>query len=324
MAKRVSVSDAAISRRNFLALASYGAAAVLKLTAEDRDTRETTPESQESETESLQIVSIDPEHLERARERAEAIVGKLTLPEKISQLGAKAPAVPRIDLAPFNYYGSEALHGLIHPGPVTSFPQPLALGCSWNRALIHRVFTAVSDEIWAWHKESGQSLAMFSPPTIDMGARDPRWGRIAENYSEDPYLALQLAIKTIQGMQGSDSRYLKTIACVKHFVANDTESDRDVTSATVDPRSFWEYYTRGFEACVRDGHVFAVMSSYNAVNGIPTTASRFLLTDLLRDRWGFRGYVVSIATLSVASATDIISWPAMLRPQLWRSTLAAT
>ena len=77
---------------------------------------------------------------------------------------------------------------------------------------------AVSDEIRAWHKKSGQGLAMFSPPTVNMGARDPRWGRIAENYSEDPYLVGQMAINAIHGMQGRDPRYLKTIACAKHFI----------------------------------------------------------------------------------------------------------
>ena len=183
--------------------------------------------------------------------------------------------------------------GSFMSGPVTSFPVPLALGCSWNRSLMEQVFTAVSDEIWAWHKKDGESLAMFSPPTVNMGTRDPRWGRIAENYSEDPYLVGQMAIYTIHGMQGHDPRYLKTIACAKHYIANDTEDDRHETSATVDARSFWEYYSRGFEACVKEGQVFTVMSSYNALNGIPTTASPFLLTELLRDKWGFRGYVVT-------------------------------
>lgn len=134
---------------------------------------------------------------------------------------------------------------------------------------------------------------MFSPPSVDMGTHDPRWGRIAENYSEDPHLIGQLAVYTIRGMQGNDPRYLKTIACTKHYIANDTDSDRAVASATVDPRSFWEYYSRGFEVCVKEGHVFGVMSSFNAMNGIPTTCSRFLLTEVLRERWGFRGYVVS-------------------------------
>lgn len=235
---------------------------------------------------------ITPENFEDARQRAAAIVSKLTLDEKISQFNAQAAAVPRLGLREFNYYSSEALHGLNHVGPVTSFPVPLALGCTWNRSLIQQVFAAVSDEMWAWHKKNGQGLAVFSPPTVNMGTRDPRWGRIAENYSEDPYLVGEMATYTIRGMQGNDPRFLKTIACAKHYAANDTESDRETTSAAVDPRSFWEYYSRGFHACVRAG-VFTVMSSYNSMNGVPTTASRFLLTDLLRERWGFRGYVVS-------------------------------
>ncbi|MGC8551314.1 MAG: glycoside hydrolase family 3 C-terminal domain-containing protein [Phycisphaerae bacterium] len=232
-------------------------------------------------------------NFDAARKRAAAIVAKMTLAEKITQFGTRTPAIPRIGLPGFNFYGSEGLHGLIHGGPITSFPLPLAMGCSWNRELIKQVFTAVSDEVWAWHKVNGQSLALFSPPTVNMGTRDPRWGRIGENYSEDPYLVGEMATYTIHGMQGDDPKYLKTIACAKHYICNDTDSDRVTTSASVDSRSFWEYYTRGFHACVTKGKVFTVMSSYNSLNGVPTTASRFLLTDVLRRRWGFKGYVVS-------------------------------
>ena len=282
-----------VNRRDFLTLALSGVALAMMGYPEEHAMGEVRPAMRSGEVKLLDTGGIAVEHFENARKRAAAMVATLTLAEKISQFGASAPAVNRIGLPAFNYYASEALHGLIHKGPITSFPLPLALGCSWNRSLIHQVFTAVSDEVWAWHKKNGQGLAMFSPPTVNMGTRDPRWGRIGENYSEDPYLVGQMAIYTIHGMQGNDPRYLKTIACAKHFIVNDTENDREATSATVDPRSFWEYYTRGFEACVREGHVFSVMSSYNAMNGIPTTANRFLLTNLLRDRWGFRGYVVS-------------------------------
>ncbi|HZQ42028.1 MAG TPA: glycoside hydrolase family 3 C-terminal domain-containing protein [Acidobacteriaceae bacterium] len=233
------------------------------------------------------------EHFEAARKRASDLVARMTVEEKISQFGHKVPGIPRLNMPAFNYYASEALHGLIHEGPVTSFPLPLALGCSWNPDLIHRVFTAVSDEIWAWHKKNGQGLAMFSPPTVNMGTRDPRWGRIGENYSEDPLLVSKLAVEAVRGIQGDNPRYLKSVACAKHFAANDTEDDRTTTSASVDSRSFYEYYARGFEACVRQGGTFTVMSSYNEMNGIPTTANPFLLTELLRDRWGFQGYVVS-------------------------------
>jgi beta-glucosidase len=236
---------------------------------------------------------ITPQRFEEAQRSAAGIVAKLTLSEKISQLGCYAPAIERVGLPIFNYYANEALHGLNHNGPVTCFPLPLALGCTWNRALVQQVYDVVSDETWAWHKKSGMDLAMFSPATINMGARDPRWGRIGENFSEDPYLAEQMAIATFSGMQGNDPRYLKTIACAKHYIANETDSDRHTASASVDPRSFWEYYARVFETAVKQGRVFTVMSSYNSLNGVPTSCSRFLLTDILRNLWGFQGYVVS-------------------------------
>ncbi len=283
-----------LSRRGFLARTTGGAALAMASWPSSKGMAGGVPSSMAQEkTEALDTGGIAIEHFEAARKRAAAMVAKLTLDEKISQFGTTAAAVPRLNLPEFRYYSSEALHGLIHDGPITSFPLPLAMGCSWNRSLIHRVFTAVSDEVWAWHKKNGQGLALFSPPTVNMGTRDPRWGRIGENYSEDPCLVSEMAIYTIHAMQGNHPRYLKTIACAKHFIANDTDSDRHITSATVDARSFWEYYSQGFEACVREGHVFTVMSSYNEMNGIPTTANRFLLTDLLRKRWGFRGYVVS-------------------------------
>jgi beta-glucosidase len=293
MARTKSSSRELLRRRDFLALATGGVASMVTGWPGNSGAIKALPVMSTGETPALDTGGIAMEYFEAARKRAAEMVGKLTLAEKVSQFGHSAPAIPRVGLPAFKYYGSEALHGLIHNGPITSFPLPLAMGCAWNRSLVQRVFTTVSDEIWAWHKKDGQSLAMFSPPTVNMGTRDPRWGRIGENYSEDPCLVSQMAIYTIHGMQGQDSRNLKTIACAKHFTANDTDSDREVTSAMVDPRSYWEYYSRGFEACVRQGHVFTVMSSYNEMNGIPTTASRFLLTDLLRDRWGFRGYVVS-------------------------------
>jgi beta-glucosidase len=281
-----------VSRRDFLTRTTAYTAALSSWLA-SHSTGTAFPAALPGEAPSLDTGGIAPVYFEKARQRATALVAKLTLEEKISQFGSSGAAVPRVGLAAFKYYGGESLHGCGKSGPVTSFPVPLALGCSWNRSLMQEVFSVVSDEIWAWHKKNGDSLAMFSPPTVNMGTRDPRWGRIAENYSEDPYLVGQMAIYTIHGMQGNDPRYLKTIACAKHYVANETEADRHETSATVDARSFWEYYSRGFEASVKEGQVFTVMSSYNAVNGIPTTASPFLLTELLRDRWGFRGYVVT-------------------------------
>lgn len=296
MVEHDSKPQSTVNRREFLALAGYGAAFAvtggpLAKYAEAESHPSAAPPA--ADAVSADIGPIAMEHFEAARKRAADIVAKMTLEEKISQFGDKVPAISRLSMPAFNYGAAEALHGLRHAAPVTSFPLPLALGCSWNPDLIHRVFTAVSDEIWAWHKKGGQGLAIFSPSTVNMGTRDPRWGRINENYSEDPHLVSVLAVETIRGIQGNNPRYLKCVACAKHFIANETEDDREETSSSVDPRSFWEYYSQGFEACVREGHSFSVMSSYNEMNGIPTTANPFLLTELLRNRWGFRGYVVS-------------------------------
>jgi beta-glucosidase len=282
-----------ISRRRFFSLAAATTAWVLTEDAHGAVTEvEPSPVAAGDAVKPLPG-GITPERFEEARQRATEIVAKLTLPEKISQLGCYAPAIERVGLPIFNYYANEALHGLNGRGPVTCFPLPLALGCTWNRSLVRQVFDVTSDETWAWHKKNGMDLALFSPPTVNMGARDPRWGRVGENYSEDPYLAEQMAISTVSAMQGNDPRFLKTIVCAKHYIANETDSDRHTVSASVDPRSFWEYYARVFETVVKQGGVFTVMSSYNSLNGVPTSCSGFLLTDVLRNLWGFQGYVVS-------------------------------
>lgn len=229
---------------------------------------------------------------ESAQNRAAALVSQMTLEEVTTQVVNDSAAIPRLMLPSYKYW-SEALHGVNVDGPITSFPQPIALGCSWNPDLVHRVYTAVSDEARAYHNKTGYGLTYFSPATVNMGLRDPRWGRVNENFSEDPYLVQVLAVQTIRGMQGDDPKFLKTIACAKHYICNDTDTDRDYADAAPDRRSFWEYYTRGFEACVTQAKVFSVMSAYNSLWGTPCSASHMLLTEILRDRWGFKGYVVS-------------------------------
>lgn len=282
-----------ISRRRFLSLAAASTAWVLTEEAQGAVIDEVPSSVAGGEGTKPLPGGITPQRFEEAKRQAAEIVARLTLTEKLSQLGCFAPAIERVGLPTFNYYANEALHGLNHSGPATVFPLPLALGCTWNRTLLQQIFNVVSDETWAWHKKSGMDLAMFSPATINMGARDPRWGRVGENFSEDPCLVEQMANATVSGMQGNDPRFLKTIACAKHYIANETDADRHTASASVDPRSFWEYYARVFETVVKQGCVFTVMSSYNSLNGVPTSCSRFLLTDILRNLWGFQGYVVS-------------------------------
>jgi beta-glucosidase len=225
----------------------------------------------------------------KARAVAERLVSRMTIKEKISQTGNFSPGIPRLGIAAHNYW-HEALHGLTPWG--TSFPQPLGLSCSWDIDLAYRVYTAISDEARASNRLTGASLTFFSPQVLNLH-RDPRWGRCEEAPGEDPYLASQWVIAVCRGMQGSESEFLKTAICGKHFICNNTEDDRFHVSATVDPRSFWEYYTRAYQAAVVDGDIFSFMGAFNAVNGVPCCADHRLLTDILRKRWGFRGFVIS-------------------------------
>lgn len=222
--------------------------------------------------------------------RVNDLISRMTLSEKISQLGNEAPGITRLGIPAYNYW-NEALHGVARSGLATSFPQAIALSSTWNPDLIYEIASATSDEARVKHNTTGKGLTYWSP-TINM-ARDPRWGRAEENYGEDPFLATQIALNFIKGMQGSDKQYLKTVATAKHFACNNIEVNRYSISSDVDERSLREYYLPVFKACVTEGKVYSVMSAYNAVNGVPSPANRTLLTNILRTEWGFNGYVVS-------------------------------
>jgi beta-glucosidase len=276
----LSTLSAPFSRRDFLAVSMASVA----LAAFDRYAF--------ADTDPAGAQSLSGSVFEQASQRAADLVKQMTLEEVTQQTVHHAPALPRLGLGRYNYW-SEALHGVNVDGPITSFPQPIALGCSWNPELVHQVYTAVSDEARAYHNKTGYGLTFFSPATVNMGLRDPRWGRCEENFSEDPSLVQTLAVQTTRAMQGDHPKYLKTVACAKHYICNDTDTDRDYADAAPDYRSFWEYYTRGFEACVTEARVFTVMASYNSLWGVPCVADPLLLTEILRKRWGFKGYVVS-------------------------------
>jgi len=237
-------------------------------------------------------VGISDKAYAAARARAKMLAAQMTVKEKISHVADQAPEIPRLKIPKYNYYADEALHGISWVPQVTSFPVPLALASAWNPELALRVYTAVSDEGRAHYNADLHGLSYYSPVTLNLH-RDPRWGRSHEAPGEDPCLAATLAVQVVRGMQGDHADYLKTTACSKHFICNNTDNDRDSISATVDSRSFWEYDTRAFRATVTHADVFTFMSAYNAVNGIPCSADHTLLTDILRDQWGFRGYVTS-------------------------------
>lgn len=233
-------------------------------------------------------------------ERVSDLVARLTLEEKVSLLRHNEPAIQRLGI-PKYYFGNEALHGVVRPGRFTVFPQAIGLASMWNPTLMHRVATAISDEArgrwtelgWgAYQWDSASDLLSFFSPTVNM-ARDPRWGRTPETYGEDPLLTSRTAIAFVNGLQGDNPDYLKVVSTVKHFVANNIEENRSGISSEVSERDLREYYFVPYEQAVKKANVQSVMGAYNALNGVPCSANKWLLTDVLRDDWGFDGYVVS-------------------------------
>jgi beta-glucosidase len=223
------------------------------------------------------------------KERLSDLIGLMTVDEKIKQLTNRSDSIPRLGIPKYNYW-SEALHGVLASG-ATSFPQAVAMGATWDDDLVYRVATAISDEARALHVIEGKGLTYWSP-TINI-ARDPRWGRNEESYSEDPYLLSRMGVAFVKGMQGNDPYYLKTVSTPKHFMANNEEERRHTGSSDVDMRSMFEYYLPAFHQAIVEGKAYSIMGAYNEVNHVPCNANTFLLTDLLRRQWGFEGYVVS-------------------------------
>jgi beta-glucosidase len=232
--------------------------------------------------------------------RVNNLISLMTVQEKISLLNEVAPAIPRLGVPKYDH-GNEALHGVVRPGKFTVFPQAIGLSATWNPDLIYRVSDAISDEARARWNELGQGkdqkekysdLLAFWSPTVNM-ARDPRWGRTPETYGEDPYLTSRIGVAFVRGLQGNDPKYLKVVSTPKHFAANNEEHNRFECNAVISERALRSYYLPAFKALVTEGKAAAIMSSYNAINGVPNTANRWLLTDVLRNEWGFDGYVVS-------------------------------
>lgn len=228
-------------------------------------------------------------------ERAADLVSKMTLEEKVNELGNHGAAIPRLGIPYYNYW-SEASHGFFgpfkwRPMDVTSYPVCLAMSQSWDREKIKKVGTAISDECRAYYNQDGDEQHFWCP-TINL-ARDPRNGRSDENFGEDPYLAGKLAANYIKGMQGEDEKYLKTVSTPKHYALNSSENNRHRGSDNVDEATLREYYAKVFEYAIREGGAQSIMTSYNRVNGVPSSCSDMLLTTLLREEWGFDGFVVS-------------------------------
>ncbi|MGI6200763.1 MAG: glycoside hydrolase family 3 C-terminal domain-containing protein [Christensenellales bacterium] len=233
------------------------------------------------------------------QERAHDLVSRMTLWEKASQMRYDAPAIPHLHVQAHNWW-NEALHGVARAGTATVFPQAIAMAATFDDALIHQAAEVISDEARAKHHEYDRQgdhdiykgLTYWSP-NINI-FRDPRWGRGHETYGEDPYLTGRMGCAFVAGLQGDDPHYLKLVATAKHFaVHSGPEHLRHEFDAQVNEKDLWETYLPAFRRLVKQAHVRSVMGAYNRTNGEPCCGSHRLLKDILRDTWGFDGYVVS-------------------------------
>ena len=233
-----------------------------------------------------------------ASAKAKALVAKMTLEEKMSQLRYQAPAIPRLGIHEYNWW-NEALHGVARAGTATSFPQAIGMAAMFDDELLERIGDAIATEGRAkYNAHTGEGdrtqykgLTFWSP-NINI-FRDPRWGRGHETYGEDPYLTGRLGKAFINGLQGHGET-MKAAACAKHFaVHSGPEANRHSFDAIATPKDMEETYLRAFEECVREAKVESVMGAYNRVNGEPSCGSKTLLVDILRGKWGFEGHVVS-------------------------------
>jgi beta-glucosidase len=235
-----------------------------------------------------------------AEERAEDLLGRLTLEEKARLMRNGSPAIPRLGIPAFDWW-SEALHGVGRNGISTTFPSCIGMACSFDDDLIERIFTAVSDEARAKNtiaRQEGKvgkySCLSFWTPTINI-FRDPRWGRGQESYGEDPFMNGQMGLRVVRGLQGAGGGYYKLLACAKHFAVHSGPEKlrHSMNIEDLSPRDLWETYLPAFKTLVQQGGVKEVMCAYQRFDGDPCCGSNRLLQQILRDEWGFQGLVVS-------------------------------
>lgn len=235
---------------------------------------------------------------EKAREKAEKLVLKMTIEERASQLKFDAPGIERLGIPTYNWW-NEALHGVARAGTATVFPQAIGLAAMFDAEEIQKIADVIAEEGRAkYNAFSGaddrdiyKGLTFWSPNVNIF--RDPRWGRGHETYGEDPYLTSRLGVAFVKGLQG-EGETMKAAACAKHYaVHSGPEALRHEFDAEVSQKDMYETYLPAFEALVKEADVEAVMGAYNRTNGEPCCGSKTLLKDILRDEWQFKGHVVS-------------------------------
>ena len=239
------------------------------------------------------------DYTQPVEKRVDDLVSRMTLEEKVSQMVNSAKAIPRLQIPEYDWW-NECLHGVARAGTATVFPQAISLASSWDTDMMRNVADVISTEARAKNNEflrKGErdiykGLTFWSP-NINI-FRDPRWGRGQETYGEDPYLTARMGVSFVKGLQGDDPKYFKVISTPKHYaVHSGPEPDRHTFNAIIDNHDLYDTYLPAFEACITEAGAFSVMCAYNRFMGDACCGSPKLLRVILREKWGFKGYVVS-------------------------------
>ncbi len=233
-----------------------------------------------------------------ARKKAKELVSKMTLMERAAQLKYDAAPVARLNVPAYNYW-NEALHGVARAGVATMFPQAIGMAAAFDEDAMEKVGDVIATEGRAKYNAYSQhddrdiykGLTFWSPNVNIF--RDPRWGRGHETYGEDPYLTSRLGVRFVEGLQG-DGPVMKAAACAKHYaVHSGPEAIRHEFDAKVSMKDMWETYLPAFEALVKEADVESVMGAYNRTNGEPCCGHKYLMEEVLREKWGFDGHFTS-------------------------------
>ena len=243
--------------------------------------------------------AVAQEKLQQLEQQADNIISKMTLEEKFSQLMNETPGIARLGIEPYDWW-NEGLHGVGRAGRATVFPQPIGLGATFDSGLVKQIGDAIATEARAKYivARRNKNYARYTgltfwSPNVNI-FRDPRWGRGMETWGEDPFLTGTLGTAFVKGMQGDDPVYLKVAACGKHYaVHSGPEATRHSVNVEPTKHDLWETYLPAFEMLVKEGKVEIIMGAYNRVYGESASGSKFLLTDVLRNKWGFKGHIVS-------------------------------
>lgn len=241
-------------------------------------------------------IPIYKDHTQSFEARVDDLLSRMTLEEKISQMSSRiSQDLHRHGIKGYEWSGqnTHCIKAKKGEGIATIFPHAIAQASTWNKDLVLNIASAISDEARAqFHAGNPKVGLTFWAPVVEL-ARDPRWGRTHECYGEDPYLTSQISMAYVKGIQGDDPKYLKAIAAPKHFVGNNEEWNRHNGSSNIDEQLLRDYYLKPYQVLVQEGNAQSIMAAYNSLNEIPCQGNKMLLTDILKNEWGFEGSVVT-------------------------------